>query len=71
MLIKNYEVDFEEDAPDVRMIGGIRGIKALRVQREYIPDVEIIKMAANPFHKYEEGLSSGKKERNQEVEEEK
>ena len=40
ILIKNFEVDFEEEAPDVRMIGGIRGIKALRVQREYIPDVE-------------------------------
>jgi hypothetical protein len=31
-------VDFEEDAPDLRMIGGIRGIKALRVQREYLKD---------------------------------
>ena len=31
ILIKNFEVDFEEEAPDVRMIGGIRGIKALRV----------------------------------------
>ena len=32
-IIKNFEVDFEEESPDVRMIGGIRGIKALRVQR--------------------------------------
>ena len=40
MIIKNFEVDFEEEAPDVRMIGGIRGIKALRVQREYIPDID-------------------------------
>ena len=40
ILIKNFEVDFEEEAPEIRMIGGIRGIKALRVQREYIPDVE-------------------------------
>ena len=41
MVIKNFEVDYEEEAPDVRMLGGIRGIRALRVQREYIPDVEI------------------------------
>jgi hypothetical protein len=31
MLIKNYEVDFEEDAPDLKMLGGIRGIKAIKI----------------------------------------
>lgn len=58
MTIKNFEVNFEEDAPDVRMIGGIRGIKALRVQRDYIPDVEVnrqkMEEQKNPFHRYEE-----------------
>ena len=33
IIIKNFEVDYEEEEPDIRMIGGIRGIKALRVQR--------------------------------------
>ena len=40
MLIKNYEVDFEEEGPDLRMLGGIRGIKALKVQRDYLADVD-------------------------------
>ena len=39
-MIKNFEVDFEEEDPDIRMLGGIRGIKALRVQRDYMKDVE-------------------------------
>jgi hypothetical protein len=38
MVIKNYEVDFEEEEPDIRMLGGVRGIRALRVQREYLKD---------------------------------
>ena len=55
LVIKNFEVDFEEEAPDVRMIGGIRGIKALRVHREYIPDVEVDhQKMENPFHRYDE-----------------
>lgn len=28
MIIKNYDVDFEEEGPDLRMLGGIRGIRA-------------------------------------------
>ena len=40
MIIKNYDVDFEEEGPDLRMLGGIRGIRALKVQREYLKDVE-------------------------------
>jgi hypothetical protein len=31
MLIKNFEVDFEEGAPDLKMLGGIRGIKAIKI----------------------------------------
>jgi len=31
MIINNFDVDFEEEGPDLRMIGGIRGIRALRV----------------------------------------
>ena len=43
MIIKNYDVDYEEENPDLRMLGGIRGIKAIKVQREYMPDVEKLK----------------------------
>ena len=31
-LIQNFEVDFQEEQ-EVRMIGGIRGLKALKQQR--------------------------------------
>jgi len=31
MIIKNYDVDYEEENPDLRMLGGIRGIKAIKV----------------------------------------
>ena len=56
-MIKNFEVDFEEEDPDLRMLGGIRGIKALRVQREYMKDVEQnapVAPTKNMFEKYEE-----------------
>ena len=56
-MIKNYEVDFDEEDPDLRMLGGIRGIKALRVQREYMKDVEqnpIVEPTKNMYEKYEE-----------------
>ena len=53
MLIKNFEVDYEEEGPDIRMLGGIRGIKALRVQRDYVQDVVEEKMGGNRFAKYE------------------
>ena len=36
--IQNFDVDYEEEAPAVRMIGGIRGIRALRVQRDYLKE---------------------------------
>ena len=39
-VIKNYDVDYEEENPDIRMLGGIRGIRALKVQRDYMPDIE-------------------------------
>lgn len=39
-IIKNFDVDFEEESPDLRMLGGIRGIRALKVQREYMPDFD-------------------------------
>jgi len=61
MIINNFDVDFEEEGPDLRMIGGIRGIRALRVQREYLPDTsasanqEILAASGgNMFSKYEE-----------------
>lgn len=57
MVINNFEVDYEEEAPDLRMQGGIRGIKALRVQRDYLPDVDAGAQQApsgNMFAKYEE-----------------
>lgn len=55
MIIKNYDVDYEEEEPEIRMLGGIRGIKALRVQRDYMPDVDQPKPedTANMFAKYE------------------
>ena len=56
MIIKNYDVDYEEENPDLRMLGGIRGIKAIKVQREYMPDVEQQKLdekGSNRFAKYE------------------
>ena len=31
LIIKNYDVDYEDENPDLRMLGGIRGIKALKV----------------------------------------
>ena len=40
MVINNYDVDFEEEEPDLRMLGGIRGIRALKVQRDYLKDFE-------------------------------
>ena len=33
LVIRNFDVDYEEEDPDLRMLGGIRGIRALRVQR--------------------------------------
>ena len=36
MLIKNFDVDFDEEGPDLRLLGGIRGIRALKVQRDYM-----------------------------------
>jgi len=52
MIIKNYEVEYEEEDPDVKMSGGLRGIQALKVQRDYIPDVDLNE-GQNPFHRYE------------------
>lgn len=40
LIIKNFDVDYEEESPDIRMLGGIRGIRALRVQRDYMPDID-------------------------------
>jgi len=31
LVIRNFDVDYEEEEPDLRMLGGIRGIRALRV----------------------------------------
>jgi hypothetical protein len=31
MIINNFDVDFEEEGPELRMLGGVRGIRALRV----------------------------------------
>ena len=41
LVSRNFDVDFGEEDPDLRMLGGIRGIRALRVQREYMPDKEV------------------------------
>lgn len=60
MVIKNYEVDFEEEEPDIRMLGGVRGIRALRVQREYMKDTVQTK-GDNRFQNYEEKKVSSKK----------
>ena len=62
MIINNFDVDFEEEGPELRMIGGIRGIRALRVQRDYLQDAsnplnatpEILASGGNMFGKYEE-----------------
>ena len=40
MVIKNYDVDYEEEAPDLKLLGGVKGIRALKMQREYLKDVE-------------------------------
>ena len=58
LTIANYDVDFEEEGPDLRMLGGIRGIRALKVQRDYLPDVEDEKAKVpepthNRFEQYE------------------
>ena len=45
MVINNYDVDFEEEGPDLRMLGGIRGIRALKIQREYLQDIDAAKVA--------------------------
>ena len=65
LVIKNYDVDYEEENPDIRMLGGIRGIRALRVQRDYMPDIDAQTGTAqdgNMFSKYEkkQGAGSGK-----------
>ena len=60
MIINNYEVDFEEEGPELRMISGVRGIRALRVQREYLPQAtentnpQVLASGGNMFGKYEE-----------------
>ena len=41
LIIQNFEVDFEEEEPELKLMGGIRGIRALRVQREYLKDVDM------------------------------
>jgi len=45
MVINNFDVDYEEEGPDLRMLGGVRGLRALKVQRKYLPDSVA---AANP-----------------------
>ena len=40
VIIKNYDVDFEEEEPELKLMGGIRGIRALRVQRDYLKDID-------------------------------
>ena len=50
VTIKNYDVDFEEEGPDLRLLGGIRGIRALKVQREYLKDVEPDQPVEEPTH---------------------
>lgn len=36
VVIQNFDVDYEEEQPDLKLMGGIRGIRALRVQRDYM-----------------------------------
>ena len=40
IVIKNFDVDFDEAEPELKLLGGIRGIRALRVQREYLQDTD-------------------------------
>ena len=66
MIINNFDVDFEEEGPDLRMLGGVRGIRALRVQREYLQEASgakagininpeiLASSGGNIFSKYEE-----------------
>ena len=67
MIINNYDVDFVEEGPDLRMLGGVRGIRALRVQREYLQEASgagagaaavtpeiLASSGGNMFSKYEE-----------------
>ena len=60
MIINNFDVDFEEEGPDLRMLGGVRGIRALRVQRDYLQNAtensnpQILASGGNMFGKYEE-----------------
>ena len=51
-IIKNFGVEYEEANPDIRMLGGIRGIRALKVQRDYMPDVDQSN-GGNMFAKYD------------------
>ena len=66
MIINNFDVDFVEEGPDLRMLGGVRGIRALRVQREYLQEASgagvstnanpeiLASSGGNMFSKYEE-----------------
>ena len=63
LIIKNFDVDYEEETPDIRMLGGIRGIRALRVQRDYMPDIDAqtgTAQGGNMFSKYEKNDGSQK-----------
>ena len=31
VVIQNFDVDYEEDEPELKLMGGIRGIRALKV----------------------------------------
>ena len=61
VMIRNFEVDFEEEE-EIRYAGGIKGIKALRMQRDLInKEIEqkqppVVDMMGNKFADFEREL---------------
>jgi hypothetical protein len=51
-LITNYELTEEQEEEAVVYAGGIKGIRALRLQRDNLPDVD--EPVGNNNSKYEE-----------------
>ena len=55
-MVHNYEVDLQEQV-ELSMTGGIKGVRALRVQRDYLHEQleenkELLEDGENRFNKY-------------------
>ena len=52
-MIINYEVQFEEDPEEIVLAGGLKGIRALRKQRDVI-DQSIADQISHKFSLYDQ-----------------